>query len=107
MRLLAGVTLIAALLFSGASWAENREVRLINESSQNIVQFHASNIERGGWEEDILGQDVVRPGKSVVINIDDGSGHCLYDFKTVMANGHVLFKRRVDVCKTSSYRISD
>jgi hypothetical protein len=72
-----------------------------------IVEFHASNIGRDSFEEDILGRRVVRPGESVVINLDDGSGYCKFDFLTVMRSGQRIIKHNVDVCQISSYRITD
>ena len=59
--------------FGSDALALDRRIRLINDSSDTIVEFHASNTGRGRWEEDILGQQVVPPGRSVVINLNDGS----------------------------------
>ncbi len=87
--------------------AQDRRIRLINESSQTIEKFHASNVGRTGWEEDVLGRRVIRPGQSLVINLNDGSGYCRFDFLTVMANGTKIEKRNVDVCKLETYRITD
>lgn len=95
--------------FWGASdaAAQDRRVRVINDSSLTIREFYASNINRRGWEEDILGRRQIPPGRSMVININDGSGHCVFDFKTVMSNGRAIEKRRVNVCQVESYRITD
>jgi len=86
------------------SQAENRRVRIINETSWTMVEFYASNVGADTWEEDILGYDVLPSGDSVMINIDDGTGYCLYDFRAVFADGDVLVRERVDVCEISSYR---
>jgi hypothetical protein len=59
------------------------------------------------WEEDILGDDVLRPGQDVNINIDDGTGHCKYDFKAVFDDGQSLVKHNIDVCQISSYRYTE
>src|SRR5262245_49001098 len=87
--------------------AEDRHVRIINETHHTMVQFFASNTSRNSWEEDILGDDVVKPGDDVMINIDDGSGHCLFDFKAVFDDKDVLIRKNVNVCKISSYRYSE
>jgi hypothetical protein len=96
--------LAASLLGASAASAEDRRVRIINETSHTIVRFYASNVGRNSWEEDILGRSVLRPGESVVVNVDDGSGYCLFDFKAVFDDGDELTRSRVDVCKISSYR---
>ena len=93
--------------FGSYALALDRRIRLINDSSDTIVEFHASNTGRGRWEEDILGQQVVPPGRSVVINLNDGSGYCRFDFKTVMENGKSLVKRNVNICALETYRITD
>lgn len=103
-----GALLLAApLLFAKDAAAQDRRIRLINESSMTIREFYASNINRRGWEEDILGRRQIPPGRSLVINLDDGSGHCRFDFKTVMSNGRSIEKRGVDVCRLQTYRITN
>jgi len=94
-------------LTPGLASAQDRRVKIINETRYTIVRFYASNVNATGWEEDILGQSVLRPGQSVVINIDDGSGYCLFDFKAVFDDGDSLVRQRVDVCKISSYRYTE
>jgi hypothetical protein len=87
--------------------AEDRHVRIINETSHTIVRFYASNVEKGSWEEDILGQQILRPGASVKINIDDGSGHCMYDFRADFNDGDHLVRNGINVCNISSYRYTE
>lgn len=110
-RLKAGLALAVMVattaLTPGMASAEDRRVRIINETRHTIVRFYASNVNASGWEEDILGREVLRPGASVVMNIDDGSGYCLYDFKAVFDDGDSLVRNRVDVCKISSYRYTE
>jgi hypothetical protein len=103
----AAVLTAVSLLSATQASAEDRRVRIINETRHAIVKFYASSVASTGWEEDILGRDVLRPSQSVVINVDDGSGYCLYDFKAVFDDGDELVKSRVDVCKIESYRYTD
>lgn len=106
-RLFAAALAAATLLSASAASAEDRHVRIINETSHTMVQFYASNTAQTTWEEDILGDDVVRPGDDVRINIDDGSGHCKYDFKAVFDDGEALIRHNVNVCEISSYRYTE
>ncbi len=103
----AAIAALVGLIFLATavpSQAENRRVRIINETSWTMVEFYASNVGAETWEEDILGYDILSSGDSVMMNIDDGTGYCLYDFKAVFADGDVLIRERVDVCTISSYR---
>lgn len=103
------ILLLASAILVGCTTAkaEDRRIKLINESSSTIVEFHASNVGRSGFEEDILGKRTVGPGQSIVINLDDGSGYCKFDFLTVMRNGQKIVKRNIDVCTVETYRITD
>ncbi len=110
MKLLKPLILIGimfgTLTPSGAS-AEDRHVRIINETSHTMTRFYASNVEKGSWEEDILGDRVLKPGQSVNVNIDDGSGHCLFDFRADFTDGDTLTRNRINVCETSTYRYTE
>jgi hypothetical protein len=87
---------------------ENRRVRIVNQSSSTIRYFYASNVDRHGWEEDILGpMRVIAPGYYVNVNIDDGSGHCLYDLRAVLADNRQAVRYRFNVCTNSSWTVTD
>lgn len=103
------MTALVALigLAAAPATAQDRNVQIINETQHTIVQFYASNIGRDTWEEDILGQDILPVGQSVNVNIDDGSGACLYDFKAVFDDGEELVRNRIDVCSISTYRYTE
>ena len=104
-----GVTLLALTFGAGVSAQaeEDRRVRIINETKHTMMRFYASNVGQTSWEEDILGQSTLAPGSSVVINIDDGSGYCLYDFKGVFDDGEEVIQNRIDVCKIESFRFTE
>jgi hypothetical protein len=103
------VTAVVALLGLAAAPAnaQDRHVEVVNETQHAIVQFYASNVDRDTWEEDILGEDVLPVGQSVNINIDDGSGACLYDFKAVFDDGEELVRTNIDVCTTTTYTYTE
>ena len=102
------VVLTLTGLASGAANAqEDRRVRIINETSHTIVRFFGSNAGTTDWEEDILGDDVLAPGQSVVINFDDGTGYCKFDFKAEFSDGDEVVKSGIDVCEISSFRFTE
>ena len=107
-RLAAVATAACALLtFGSANAAENRHVDVDNQTGHTITEFYASNVDENDWEEDILGRDTLAPGESVDINIDDGTGHCMYDFKAVFDDGDSLIKHNINVCTVESYVYSE
>jgi hypothetical protein len=83
--------------------AADRRVQLVNASGAAVREFYASNVSRSTWEEDILGRDVLLPGRSVMINIDDGSGACRFDFRAVLEDGRRIEQRDINVCEIARY----
>jgi hypothetical protein len=93
---------VAACVTLGAmsAQANDRRVNIINETSTDMIEFYASNIGTDDWEEDILGAYILEAGGSVVVNIDDGTGYCKFDFLGVFADGEEVLKRGVDVVRS-------
>ncbi|GAB3730003.1 hypothetical protein GCM10028794_04910 [Silanimonas algicola] len=101
------VLALVGLASGTASAQEDRRVRIINETSHTIVRFYGSNAGTTDWEEDILGDDVLAPGQSVMINFDDGTGYCKFDFKAEFDDGDEVVKHGIDVCEISSFRFTE
>lgn len=105
--LMSSIVLTTGLSAKTVTSKEDRRVVIVNHTSSSIYHFYASNVDRGGWEDDILGASVIPPGRRWVINIDDGTGHCYYDFKAVLRDGRKITRYGVNVCTTSSWTLSD
>jgi len=103
----AGAMLALSSFATPTSAADDHRVRIINGTRHTMVRFYASNSSRTTWEEDILGQRVLPAGQSVMINIDDGSGACLFDFKAVFDDGDELTRSQINVCQISEYRYTE
>ena len=99
---------ISAVAFGTMGFQSNdgqdRRVLIINATGVTMTHFYASNSGQADWEEDILGEDVLESGASVRINIDDGTGACLYDFMARFADGDELVRNRINVCEITEYR---
>jgi hypothetical protein len=106
--LLGRVVMVAActVLISNVAHAEDRRVKLINSANEDIVEFRASNVNDRYYGEDLLHNYVVHPGYWLIVNTDDGTDRCVYDFKTVMRSGQVLYEHNVNVCVLETYRIT-
>jgi hypothetical protein len=97
--------IVFASLIPDAASAQDRRVRIINASNVTVNSFHASNNKRRSWEEDILGSSVLAPGQSIMVNINDGTGACMFDFKAVLANGRNVESYGMNVCQISSWTV--
>lgn len=106
-KLSAAIALAALALGITDASALDRRVRINNKTSYDIVEFYASNKGSRSWEEDILGSDILPAGSSVMINIDDGSGYCKYDFLAVFEDGEELVKYNNNVCELSTFNYTD
>lgn len=81
----------------------DRHVMIKNRTGWTMLRFYASDSRTDDWEEDILGDRVLENGRDLRINIDDGSGACIYDFKAQFTNGQELTRFRINVCEVSEY----
>ncbi len=105
----AAVLLAATGLDLGAAAAQSRDgvdrrVRIHNQTGWTMTRFYASRASTSSWEEDILGRRVMRNGQSWLVNIDDGTRSCIYDFRAEFSNGQVLQRFGVNVCRITDYR---
>lgn len=87
--------------------ALDRRVQINNKTSYDIVEFYASNTGSKAWEEDILGRNILPSGNNVIINIDDGSGYCKYDFLAVFSDGDKVTSTNNNVCEISSFNFTE
>lgn len=106
-KALAGAVLALTAVGVVDAAALDRRVRINNETSYDIVHFYASNTGTNSWEEDILGEDILPSGYSVVINIDDGTGYCKYDFLAVFDDGDQVQASNKNVCELSEFSFTD
>jgi hypothetical protein len=86
--------------------ALDQHFEIANTTRVAIVEVYAARSGTGAWEKDVLGEDYLQPGNSVVVTIDDDSGHCRFDFKVVFDDGAELIRRNVDVCNAGKYIIT-
>ena len=101
--LLLTASMLPFLVLGSPVAAANRVVEVINATGMTMVEFYASVTTTNSWEEDILGDDVLEDGESIDVNIDDGSGKCIYDFRAVFENGQEAVKQSVNVCRISTF----
>jgi len=101
------ITAMAALAVTATTalpaFALDRRVKIVNDTGYVLVEFYGSNKGSDSWEEDILGRDVLRSGSSVMIDFDDGTGYCKFDFKAIFDDGDELIRKGVNICEIGTY----
>ncbi|SHI55279.1 hypothetical protein [Wenxinia saemankumensis] len=83
----------------------NRNVLIQNRSGTTIYRFYGSNVGTNSWEEDILGANVLPNGQSIMIDFDDGTGYCDFDFKIEFIDGSTVEDYGIDVCAIGTYTV--
>ncbi len=105
-------TIAAALLaatataaLTGAAFADdyNRVVEIINDTNTTLTHLYVSNANAEYWGADDLREQVLEPGHSITLDIDDGFGECKFDFKGKFADGDESEKFDIDVCTISTF----
>jgi hypothetical protein len=104
MRHILIAALIAVSAKAGFADNLNRQVEVVNGTDFVMTNFYASNRDSTSWEEDIFGNSTLGPHSSVVINIDDGTGYCIYDFKAVFEDGDEVTDQ-INVCEVGTWTV--
>ena len=112
MRKIVTVTALLTGLMSSAALAQSwdgydRTVYVINNTSETLMAFYASNVGQNSWNYGLLGAGVVYPGHYVKTYIDDGTGYCRYDLKAVFSDGSTATQWGYNVCAGPSWTIYD
>lgn len=89
----------AVLLNTAKAIAEDIRFTLVNDTSVNMTEFYAAPSGVDNWENDILGEDVLPAKRRVLINLNDDRRDCDYDFRARFADGEVVEKFGINVCK--------
>lgn len=87
---------------------ENRVVKVINRASDPIYHLYISNVDENSWGPDQLGYfEWIGTNRYRNFNMDDGTGHCLYDIKAVLSDGREAIQSHFNVCSSSSFSVVD
>ena len=92
--------LAASLLATSVSaQTESVSFELTNNTGFTLTHIYLSLPSSNSWEEDILGDEVVENGETVVVSVDDGLEACEYDIRYDFSDGDSLIEKAVDMCE--------
>jgi hypothetical protein len=99
---------VLAAIAAQSVFADPRDFTLINNSSVTLTSVYVSPSDAKGWEEDVMGRDVLPAGESVDIGFAKAkTGVCLFDIKVVGIAGEVGILYDIDLCSTSTVTFND
>lgn len=84
----------------------DRRVIILNERSSDMMRLYASRTTTGDWEENILASPI-RAGSQLLINFDDGTGACTFDFRAIFKDNLSAHMWNINVCRESYWRVVD
>lgn len=80
------------------------ELQVVNASSRTVDRVFLARLSQEGWGHDRLGQEVLRPGRSVRYR---GTAPGAQDLRVIWADGHAAELRQVDPCATGTVRVEE
>ena len=96
-----------------ASWAHaqskdgrDRRVMIINDRTSDMVRLYGSRTTTGEWEENIFTVPL-KSGAKRVINFDDGTGACFFDFRAIFRDNLTVHAWNFNVCREEYWRAVD
>ena len=78
-------------------------LRLINRGRAMLNEIYVSPTGEGTWGEDRLDDGTLAPGRQTVIRLP--RGQCIFDLRSVFANGEATEKRRLNLCSVTDLRV--
>ena len=86
--------------------AFDRRIELTNNTRMAIVEIQIAQVGTGRWERDLLGDEILLPAQSVLVDIDHEKGYCRFDIKTVFDDGSSSIRRDIDICALERFAVS-
>jgi hypothetical protein len=84
----------------------DRRVVVANGRSSDMMRLYASRVTTSDWEENILSRPIPA-GASIVVNFDDGTGACEFDFRAVFRDHQMVQRWKINVCVESEWHVVD
>jgi hypothetical protein len=104
---MAGSILCAAQTATGPPAAAlEQQVQLTNNTRMAIVEIYLAQVGTERWQDDLLGNEILLPANSVILNFDGGTGYCRFDLKIVYDDGTAVIRRDINMCRMERFTIS-
>jgi hypothetical protein len=91
----------------GPAAALDRRIQFTNNTRLIIVEIYVADVGTERWQEDLLGDQLLLPANSVLVDFDDRTGHCRFDLKVIYDDGTDVLRRNVNICQMEGFALSD
>jgi hypothetical protein len=105
-RLCLALGALVAVPLCGPAQALDRQVRIVNDTSLEIVALYGAR-SGASTPRNILSEATIPSRSALEVDLEDGSGYCVYDLRAVFDDGSELSRDDVNVCEVGTYRYTD
>jgi hypothetical protein len=97
-----------ALTACAASGGQDRQVRILNQTSSPVRRLYVENEDRGVTGQNQLAfDDSIKIDHSLTLVMDDGTGQCFFDLKAVLADGRSIIRLKFNACEEGIWKLTD
>jgi hypothetical protein len=96
--------LAAVSLTSSVAASSQRRVldfTLVNSTKYTILELYVSPTNDDKWGEDVLGEDILKPGEELEISFSRGETTCMWDLKIVDEDKDEVEWEKFNLCEAS------
>jgi hypothetical protein len=86
--------------------AFDRHIQITNNTRMAIIEFYVAPVGTELWEKDLLGDEILLPANSVLVDVNDRTGYCRFDVKVIYDDGTGVIRHDVNICRGQGYAIS-
>jgi hypothetical protein len=86
--------------------AFDRRIELTNNTRMANVEIQIAQVGTGRWERVLMGDNILLPAQSVLVDIDHGKVYCRFDIKTVFDDRSSSIRRDIDICGMEGFTVS-
>ena len=103
----AAITVVALPCLVLSAFAQGRQnFTLVNQTGYDISEVYVSPANSSDWEEDVLGEDILKNRDDVEITFKRSTKQCLWDMKVVYDDDDSSAEwNDIDLCKVSQVTI--
>lgn len=105
MRIAAfGYGVVSALaVAAGPAFADGRDMQIINQTGFDIVEFFSAHKDASDWGKELLAGEAIGGYAERLLDLDDGSGYCLYSFRVIFDDGEELVSDDINICDLTMF----
>ncbi len=89
--------LAVTMMFSGTASAGSQDFELVNNTGYDIYFVYVSPNNVNDWQEDVMGQDVLSNGDSVIVTFPNSERASRWDIKAEFDDGSALYWRNLNL----------